>query len=239
LLDYLATEFVRSGWSLKALHKLILLSQTYQQASTENAVGLRIDPNNELLWKFSRQRLDAEAVRDSLLALSGDLELSAGGPHPFPPEPSWSFTQHSAFTATYPTRQRSVYVMQQRIRKDPFFAVFDGADPNSSTGERALSTTPLQALFFMNDPFAHAEAAQFGWRLVEDWPKGAKRIEALYQLCYGRLPRREEVQEVANYLSAHLKKTAGMKISEEKREDMAWASVVRAVFGSNEFIFVD
>jgi hypothetical protein len=239
LLDSLAGAFVRSGWSMKALHKLIMLSQTYRQSGAHNALALRLDPSNELLWKFSRQRLDAEAMRDSLLALSGDLELGEGGAHPFPPEPNWTFTQHAAFTATYPTRERSVYVMQQRIRKDPFFAIFDGADPNASTAERPASTTPLQALFFMNDPFAHQQAAQFGWRLVEDWPQGEKRIHALYQIAYGRPPRREEVREIGKYLSDHLRKTAGSKISEEKREDMAWASIVRAVFGSNEFIFVD
>jgi hypothetical protein len=239
LLDFLAETFVRSGWSVKALHKLIMLSQTYQQASADNALGLRLDPNNDLLWKFNRQRLDAEAVRDSLLALSGDLDLSVGGAHPFPAESKWDFTQHSAFTAAYPTRQRSVYLMQQRIRKDPFFAVFDGTDQNASTAERSLSTTPLQALFFMNDSFAHAEAAQFGWRLVEDWPKGPKRIDALYRLTYGRPPRREEIRELENYLASFLRQTAGMKITVEKREDMAWASVARAVFGSNEFMFVE
>ena len=129
--------------------------------------------------------------------------------------------------------------MQQRIRRDPFFAVFDGADPNTSTGERSLSTTPLQALFFMNDPFAHEQAAQFAWRLVEDWPSGQPRIDALYQFAYGRRPNREELRETESYLAALRKKVAEIKVPEEKREDVAWAAVARAIFGSNEFMFVD
>jgi hypothetical protein len=239
LLDYLAEHFIRSGWSIKALHKRILLSHTYRQASGDNAAGLASDPSNDYLWKFSRQRLDAEALRDWLLFFPRDLDLTEGGPHPFPPEVTWNFTQHSAFTALYNTHQRSVYVMQQRIRKHPFFAVFDGADSNASTAERAVSTTPLQALFFMNDRLAHEEAERFSELLLRDYPEVLQRTKALYTVTFNRAPRREEINEVQQYLGRFYDKATALGVKKDQQERMAWASLVRAVFGSNELMFVD
>jgi hypothetical protein len=239
LLDYLAGRFIQNGWSMKALHKQILLSHTYQQESSDNPAGLATDPANEYLWKYNRQRLDAEALRDSLLALANDLDLSEGGPHPFPKEGTWNYTQHNAFTALYNTRQRSIYVMQQRIRKHPFFAVFDGADPNASTAERPVSTTPLQALFFMNDRFAHEQAEQFAERLLIEYPGPSERTRALYEWTFSRPPRREELNDVQKYLARFSERAAKLEISKDKQERMAWSSLVRAVFGSNELMFVD
>jgi hypothetical protein len=197
LLDYLAERFIESGWSIKAMHRLILLSATYQQGSIVEALKRSsveaegttlasnslshastlqrfnastvsadsIDPDDRLLSHFPRQRLDAKEIRDALLYLGGMLDLTPGGAHPFPLEYQWEFTQHNPFSALYESNKRSVYVMQQRIKKQPFFAMFDGADPNASTAERPVTTTPLQALFMMNDPFAHAQAEQFASRL--------------------------------------------------------------------------
>src|SRR5204863_1831280 len=119
-------------------------------------------------WKFTRRRLDAESIRDSLLFVSGDLDETAALGHPFPPEKSWGFTQHAPFVANYETKKRSVYLMQSRLRKHPYLALFDGADPSSSTGVRLPSTTPLQALFLMNDPFAHNVASKFAQRVLAD-----------------------------------------------------------------------
>jgi len=164
LLDFLARYFVDSGWSLKALHRLILLSHTWQLASTGG--DLEKDPNNELWSRAERRRLDAEAIRDTMLSVSGDLDLTPGGEHPFPAVHTWGFTQHNQFFALYDTPRRSVYQMQQRLRKHPFFALFDGADTNSSTGVRANSTTPLQSLFAMNDSFVHERANRLAARLV-------------------------------------------------------------------------
>src|SRR5207247_10784061 len=111
-----------------------------------------VAPNTDLLWKFSRYRLDAEQIRDALLAVSGQLDPSPGGPHPFPPASAWDFTQHKQFNAVYETNKRSVYLMQQRLKKHPFLELFDGADANSSTADRATRITPLQASFPMRDP---------------------------------------------------------------------------------------
>jgi len=136
LLDYLATRFMESGWSIKAMHRLIMLSRTYQLASDGPAENARLDPANDLLWKFDRRRLDAESVRDSVLMVSGDLDLRVGAVHPFPHPMSWTFTQHKPFSAEYDTNKRSVYLMVQRSQRHPYLSIFDGADPNVSTAER-------------------------------------------------------------------------------------------------------
>src|SRR5262249_49417768 len=149
----------------KAMHRLIMLSRTYQLSSRHDEVNARIDVANDYYWHFSRRRLDAESIRDTLLAVSGALDRSPGGPHPFPDQTTWNFTQHNPFKAVYETNRRSVYLMTQRIVRHPFLGLFDGPDPNSSTGRRITSTTPLQALFLMNDPFVHSSARKFAARL--------------------------------------------------------------------------
>ena len=138
LLDWLAAGFVESGWRLKPMHRLIMLSDAYQRASaTSSPAAHDVDPENHLYWRFERRRLSAEELRDSLLEACGQLDRTPGGPHPFPPESSWKFTQHNPFSADYETKKRGVYLMVQRNRRDPFLTLFDGADPNATTPERA------------------------------------------------------------------------------------------------------
>src|SRR5262249_12596328 len=152
---------------------------------------------------FPRRRLDAEAIRDTMLFVSGSLDDTLGGAHPFPAPPTWKFTQHNPFVAVYETRQRSVYLMQQRIRKNGYPALFDGPDPNSSTGVRLPSTTPLQALFMMNNPLAHREAALFASRMIASAPDEAARIALAYQVAFNRLPTADEQQECVEFLQKY------------------------------------
>ncbi len=239
LLDYLASKFMREGWSVKALQRTILLSRTYQEASVDTPEGLKVDPRNLWLWKFNRQRLDAEELRDSLLWLGGGLDYSIGAAHPFPPEPKWEFTQHSAFAENYKTRHRSVYVMQQRIRKHPYFGVFDGPDPNTTTAERGTDATPMQALFFMNDKFAHEQSLRFAERLTREHPATGERIRTLYQLALGRPPSRVESSEAGRYVLSFRQQAEESQISKEETDLMAWASLARALTSGNEFNFVE
>src|SRR5262249_23697252 len=168
LLDSLAAEFVRSGWSIKTLHRLILTSAVYQQASANPQAGNApsVDADNRLLWRYPRRRLDAESIRDALLAIGGKLDRSPGGPHPFPPSRQWGYTQPAPSAAVYDTNRRSVYLMTQRLKRHPFLALFDGADTNASTPLRSPTTVPTQALYFMNDPFVHEQANAFAARLI-------------------------------------------------------------------------
>ena len=224
LLDFLARKFITSGWSIKAMHRTILLSRTWQLAAHNPDTT---DPENKLWSRAERRRLDAEAIRDSLLFVSGTLDLSPGGAHPFPPVHTWGFTQHVQFFANYDTKKRTVYQMQQRLRKHPFLALFDGADPNSSTAVRQESTTPLQSLFIMNDAFIHERAAEFGGRIAAISSDEPQRITAAFQTLYARPPQPDELQIAADYLARF------------PAREKAWQSLSRALLGANEFIYLD
>ena len=261
LLDWLASRFIEDGWSVKKFQRRLIASATWQQGvqpalageagegdqeakvTTHDGTGAGraglVDPANDLLWSFPRLRLDAESIRDALLSASGRLVQGSGGPHPFPPMKTWNWTQHSPFTAVYPTRHRSVYVMQQRIRRHPFFAVFDGADTNSSTGARMITTTPLQALFVMNDPFAHEQAEALAQRVAAAFPGNmVARISLAHKLLYGREATAAETSEAVVYLAGFRARLPTEQTPTE-REASAWTSYARALMGANEFIFLD
>lgn len=230
------------GWSLKRLHKLIVMSSAYGMSSTEDARVLRSDPDNRLLSRQNRRRLDAEEIRDAMLAVSGDLDPSMGGAHPFPPVSTWGFTQHTPFTAVYETNRRSVYLMTQRIRKHPFLALFDGAEPNASTPERVATTTPIQALFALNDPFVHARALALARRLQAASPAAGDRIERAYRLCLGRPAAPAELREGAAFLqsaAAALRDGKASAPSSVEVELQSLAALVRVLLGSNAFFHVD
>jgi hypothetical protein len=249
LLDWLASCFTAAGprrgaaltassqpglgWSLKSLHRLLMLSSTYQMSS-----GGAGDARSEaLLARFPRRRLSAEEIRDSLLACSGDLDPTPGGPHPFPPESQWGFTQHGPFLAVYETNRRSVYLMTQRIRRHPFLALFDGADPSSSTPERMHTTVPTQALFFMNDPFLHTRADSLARRLLAPSTEDAARVDRAFRLLYARPPAEAERLEALAFLRRYESALPGG--TAEERRKAAWAAYARVLFSSSEFIYID
>ena len=231
LLDYLAAKLRDGGWSIKALHREILLSRTSRLATTRSPESLARDPGNELLTAFPRRRLDAESLRDTLLALGGNLDLTPPGPHPFPKQSEWKFTQHNPFKAVYDSPRRSVFLMTQRIQRHPYLAIFDGADPSTSTPARPTSTTPVQALFLLNDPFLHEQSKRVAERLLADTSDDTTRIQRAYARLFSRPAAEDEVETARAFL-----KRAGAKLGDEKE---AWRSYVRALFRLNEFVYVD
>jgi hypothetical protein len=243
LLDYLARRFVESGWSVKAMHRLILMSRVYQLASVEDGSNARMDPAIDHLWRFNPRRLSAEEVRDAMLLVSGALDPGEGpgkgGEHPFPEEKEWKYTQHKQFFAVYETDRRSVYMMQQRLRKHPFMEVFDGADTNASTAERAISITPLQALFVMNNPLAHRLADEFAVRVGMAMTDDAERVQYAHRLAFGRAATDEEVQAAREYLAECRAKLKEAGVPWEKQGRAALASYARMLMASNEFFFID
>ncbi|MBA3441264.1 MAG: DUF1553 domain-containing protein [Pyrinomonadaceae bacterium] len=239
LLDYLAARFVESGWSIKAMHRMIMSSQVYQLASQGQAQNAQTDPSNDLLWKFNRRRLDAESLRDALLAISGELDAKKGEEHSFPHESTWNYTQHKPFTAVYETKQRSVYLMNQRIQKHPYLAIFDGADANASTAERTSSTTPIQALYMMNSSFVHEQANHFAKRLMSMMPDHRQRIDVAYRRALGRPATPEEIQKGEAYLQQSQQKLMTADTPSEQQPQQALASYLRVLLSSNEFMFVD
>lgn len=235
LLDFLATRFVADGWSIKTMHRLLMTSRVYQLSTVQSAEAARLDPANHLFGRFSLQRLDAEAVRDTLLALSGQLDETVPGPHPFPPERNWNFNQHDNFVADYPSRHRSVYLMQQRLRRNPVLAVFDGADTNATMAQRDETTTPLQALFLLNNPFVHEQAEAFGRRIYAAAATDDARIAQAYAWAFGRLPAPEESASCDEFLRVFRDRRG----ADPTTEDQVWAAFARVLFGSNELIYLN
>ncbi len=227
LLEWLCARFERDGRSMKALHRLIMVSAAYQRASSVSEMAATRDADNRLLSHFTRRRLTAEELRDSLLAAGGNLDLTPGEAHPFPPEKTWSFTQHAPFNALYDDTKRTAYQMVQRQRSHPFLTLFDGADPNASTAERHLTTVPTQALYFMNDPFFHAQAARLAASLTA-LPDDAARLRRVFRTVLQREPADDEQTWAAQFLAAY-PGTAGEK----------WAACSRVLLAGNEFIHVE
>src|SRR5690606_6286899 len=139
------------------------------------------DTSNQWYWRAERRRLDAEALRDTLLMLGGTLDLTRPGPHPFPEPSKWKFTAHHQFNpASYPSNHRSVYLMVQRLHSHPYLSLFNGADPNLSTAMRDSSSLPQQGLFLFNNEMVHDQAAGFARQVIETAPLGASRLRHAY-----------------------------------------------------------
>ncbi len=219
LLDFLAGQFIQHGWSIKAMHRMIVQSATYQRRD------------------FPRRRLTAEELRDTLLVVSGNLDRSPGGPHPFPPESEWKYTQHEPFAAVYDSNRRSVYLMVQRTRRHPFLSLFDGADPNASTPVRSQSIVPTQALYFLNDPFVHAQAKAMAAHLVAAAPDDAARLELATRTLFGRAATAEEKEMMVPFLAETSAALSGLSPSE--RTTQSWAAWIRVLFSTNELLYVD
>jgi hypothetical protein len=246
LLDWLATRFVQEGWSLKRLHRLIMLSNTYQLASVARpgealpAEALSQDPNNTLHWRFSRQRLDAESLRDSLLAISGQLDDSMPRePHPFPPVDKWGFTQHHPFRERYDSQRRSVYLMTARLNNIPFFATFDGADRNASSPKRDSSVTTVQSLYLLNNEFVDQQGARLAERLLREAADPQARLDRAFLLTLARPPTEEERATANAWFVALEQDLAAAGIPANGRPAQAWTALARVLFRMNEFLYVD
>ncbi len=232
LLDWLATDFMNHGWSLKHLHRLILTSRTYRLSSQDQEDNLTSDPGNALYWKFNRQRLDAESLRDTLLLIGGTLDPTPQTqPYPIPPSRDWEYTQHHPFKADYPSNKRSVYQLTKRLTAQTYLQTFDGPDPNVCTATRDTSVTALQALYFVNNSFLHDQAQRFATQLVGKKNTDEARLDQAYRTLFQRPPSAEETQ----LLIAHL------ALAREQTSDdtAAWASLCRSLLRLNEFLYLD
>jgi hypothetical protein len=219
LLDYLANEFVDGGWSVKKMHRMILNSNVYQQSSklpadgTYKALALETDPDNKLLWRANRRRLEAEAIRDSILAFSGRLNTKTGGQSILVPidkelvnalyKPSqWAVnpdeTEH---------RRRSIYLMNKRNLRLPFLEVFDQPDSLVSTPRRESSTHAPQALELLNGDLTNAEVEHFMKRLeTEAGPDVQKQVELAYRIVTGRGPTAKQLAASLEFLKSGAKR---------------------------------
>lgn len=190
LLDYLAWQFMEEGWSLKKLHRSILLSSVYQQSSENNSQCAQLDPNNQLLWKMNRRRLDFESFRDTLLAVAGALDLAAGG-------------RASDMIAEPFTSRRTVYGFVERQNLPSMFRTFDFASPDTTSPQRFYTTVPQQALFMINSPFVVQQARRFAHRPeLMSATNDEARVKALYNVIYQREPEPDETKLALQFVQS-------------------------------------
>ncbi len=261
LLDYLATEFVHSGWSIKAMHRMIVSSSAYRQASSTqysvlstrskssaakelpSSLGTEysvlgtpssIDPDNRLLWHYPLRRLDAEAIRDAMLAISGELDWHPGGP--------FVRTERNAEGSVIVkegqpgAHRRSVYLQQRRTQVLTMLELFDAPSIVSTCGARTTSTVPLQSLALLNSEFARNRAVAFAKRLERE--AGAaedQRIERAFRLVSGRDPTPEETSAARRFLAEQRVQYAKEKDGDQK----AWTDFCQMILASNAFMYVE
>ncbi len=226
LLEWLAGWFIDNGHSLKKLHRLLVTSAVYRQSSANNAQFARLDSGNRFLWRMNRQRLDAECIRDAMLAVAGKLDLSMGGPSVqqfFFKDDHSPIYDYARFDVDDPrSLRRSVYRFLVRSVPDPFMECLDCADPSIMTPKRNTTLTAIQALALLNNPLATRQAEHFAARLQSMAPDVRGQIEAAYLLALGRQPTDRERSALAEYA-----------------ERCSLAAACRVIFNCNEFVFVD
>lgn len=234
LLDWLASEFVDRGWSLKQLHRSILLTDAYRQGSTFHAGAATADPDNHLLWRMNRRRLDGEALRDAVLSVAGTLNPKAGGPSVFPELPAELKTS-GAWPVTPDVAERdrrSVYVFVKRNLRYPLFGAFDAPDRNEACSRRFETTTATQSLMLLNEKLYIDKARRFADRVAgEAGADPATAVERAFLIALSRQPTSDERTAAARFLSAQSKSAGGPK--------EALADFCHALLNLNEFVYID
>ncbi|MCA9024589.1 MAG: DUF1553 domain-containing protein, partial [Planctomycetaceae bacterium] len=239
LLDWLAVQFVEEGWSIKALHRLIMLSSTYQMSTTYNAVAVEQDPENRLLWRRSRQRLDAEAIRDSILFVTDNLDLSMGGTLLPTENRKYVTSTANVNPLVYDTTRRSAYLPIVRSALYEVFQAFDFADPAVSAGKRMNTTVAPQALFMMNSELVSEQTRLLAEKLLSQDATDTDRVANLYRRTLSRPPSDEETESALAYVERYVETMKSHNLDAEQAHIAAWQSLSRAVLASNEFVYVE
>jgi hypothetical protein len=233
LLDWLSEEFVRSGWSLKALHRLILGSAAYRQIGRDDAEAHRRDPDNRLLWRFPVRRLDAEALRDALLFVSGDLDARVGGPAA--PTKRNDVGEVIAADPSGGGRRRSIYLQQKRTQVVSFLAVFDAPSIVFNSVQRPVSTMPLQALALLNSDFVLNCAKNLAVRLEKSAPDETARLRLAYVIAWGREPDESDLAKGRAFLDSQQSEYGDAADARQK----SWIDFCQMLLASNEFLYVE
>ena len=246
LLDWLADEFVREGWSLKKLHRLMLSSAVYQQASDRSPASLTVDPDNRLLSHFELRRMDAEVMRDSLLAVSGLLDRTMGGSLLHVKNRDYFFDHTSIDMTKYDSLKRTLYLPVVRNHLYDVFVLFDATDATVPNGDRSSSTVAPQALFLMNSDLIHDAAAALAKALLSQPPENApendpqsdeQRLARLYSLAYARPATSAELAKMQGFVEQLIRRNAENSDAAAKKL-AAWQSLSHVVLSSNEFLYV-
>ncbi len=234
LLDWLAQRFVASGWSIKAMHRLIMKSATYQLSAAADPTP---DPENRLHGRANVRRLEAEALRDALLAVSGSLERSMGGSLLHVKNRAYLFDHTSRDGTSYDSRRRSLYLPVIRNNTYDVFQLFDFPDPAVPSGDRATTTVAPQALFLLNSDWVAQRCEELAARLLPA-ADDASRVRQLYRLAYGREATESETVRAVRLVREVEAALAGRESDAEKRRLQAWASLCQVVVSANEFVYI-
>jgi hypothetical protein len=220
LLEWLAQELVRGGWKLKPLHKQIMLSATYQQSHESQAENTKLDPENRYLWHYQPRRLDAELIRDSLLAIGGNLDTQMYGP-----------------SVLDNTQRRSVYLRVKRSELIPLMTTFDAPEPTQSIGERVSTTVPTQALAMLNSPLVRQQAEKLAKRIAPS-PETPlpTAIEAAYRITFARRPTDTEQQQMQAFIESQRASMGGVNPANTEKALVEFCHVLLCL---NEFVYID
>lgn len=240
LLDWLAATFMEQGWSLKKLHRTIILSSAYQMSVANNTKAQKTDPDNRLLWRMNRRRLQAEAVRDAILSVSGRLDPAIGGSLLTTPNNDYVTNDQSGNGAGYNSSRRSIYLPIIRNALFDMFQAFDMGDPSTVNAQRATTIVASQALYLMNSPFVLEQSRHFAQSLLDNaGMEDAARLRSAYLRALGRSPSPAESARLLDYLKRYEAALSESEPDAAKRRLAAWQSLCQILFASNEFIYLN
>jgi hypothetical protein len=259
LLDYLASTFEENGWSIKRMHRMMMLSSAYQQSSAYQAQAAEVDPDDKLVWRFNRRRLEGEVIRDSMLFTAGELNMKMGGPGVYPPLPPGVSMPRSTYMnwKTEKDRtesdRRSVYVFVKRNLRYPLFEAFDFPDTHESCPRRYATVTPTQPLALMNDELVMEWSRVFASRVLNDSGLSAEQqVERAYRLAFSRAPKPAESKSILDFLDQQ----SGLIVERLAKNDKvplpdvvpsgmplaraaAFVDLCHTLLNSNEFIYMN
>ena len=240
MLDYLALQLKRDDWSLKSLHRQIVLSATYRMSSADNTQAAVIDPDNKLYWRMNRRRLEAEAIRDTVLTLGGNLDRRMGGSELLTGNRKYVTSTANVNPVVYQNKRRSIYLPVVRSALFEMFQVFDFSDPSVLNGKRQSTTIAPQALFLMNSKIVVQECQAMARELLATTElTDGQRIQRAFRMVYARSPSQIEISEAIRYLDQYQKTLLESQVDQKMVEQRSWQSFCHALMVASEFIYVD
>ncbi|WP_232100804.1 PSD1 and planctomycete cytochrome C domain-containing protein [Gimesia fumaroli] len=239
LLDWMAANFMEKGWSIKDLHRMILLSNTWRMSSEFNEKAATVDPDNNLLWRVDVRRLDAESIRDSILAVSDGLDLTMGGSLLTVENRAFVFNHESKDAVTYDFDRRSLYLPVIRNHLFGMFMLFDYADASVLNGNRSSTTVAPQALFLLNSHLVEEASQRMADTILSQTALSPEqKIQHLFLKSFGRLPSELEVSKSLQFLDELEKDLQAEQSDSEKRIHRSWQVLCQSIFASSEFIYL-
>jgi len=240
LLDHLASRFVHYDWSMKAMHRVIMLSSSYRMSAAWNETAAATDPKNHFLWRMNRRRLEVEAIRDSILDVGGSIDLTMRGTMLPTANRAYVTSTANVDPVVYETTRRSIYLPVVRSALFDVFQSFDFAEPSVSSGQRDSTTIATQALFMMNSGLVSQQCLSAARELLQETAEDDDvRLYMLYQRVFRRSPTTDELVEAREYIDRYMKVAAAKDLGLEEPGQRAWQSLCRALVSSSEFIYLE